>query len=55
MRKNSTDRASAKELGGTMQTSPSNSTNDFGSKFLGSTIELRTFVNIRNSRATLMS
>src|SRR5215216_3139018 len=53
--KYSTDRASANEFGGTMQTSPSNSTNDFGSKFLGSTIELRTFVKIRYSRATRMS
>src|SRR6267154_3565119 len=37
MRKYSTDVASANELGGTMQTSPANSTNDFGSKCLGST------------------
>src|SRR6185437_9777446 len=54
-RKYSTDRASAKLLGGTMHTSPSNSTNDFGSKFLGSTTEFSTFVKIRNSRATRMS
>ena len=38
-----------------MQTSPSNSTNDFGSKFFGSTIEFSTLVKIRNSRATRMS
>src|SRR3954447_25900417 len=55
IRKYSTDRASAKELGGTMHTSPSNSTNDLGSKDLGSTIELRTLVKILNSRATRMS
>src|SRR5215475_15951739 len=55
MRKYSTDRASANELGGTMQTSPSYSTNDFGSKAFGSTIEFSTFVKIRNSRATRMS
>src|SRR5688572_28194559 len=55
IRKYSTDRASANELGGTMQTSPSNSTNDFGSKCFGSTTELRTFVKMRNSFATLMS
>src|SRR3954471_20447572 len=55
MRKYSTERASAKELGGTMQTSPSNSTNDLGSKLFGSTMELRTLVKIRNSGATRMS
>src|ERR687886_2240523 len=55
MRKYSTERARANEFGGTMQTSPSNSTNDFGSKFFGSTTELRTLVKIRNSRATRMS
>src|SRR5215831_8074583 len=55
IRKYSTDRASANEFGGTMQTSPSYSTNDFVSNCLGSTIELRTFVKIRNSRATRMS
>ena len=55
IRKYSTERASAKEFGGTMQTSPSNSTNDFGSNALGSTIEFSTFVKIRNSRATRMS
>src|SRR3954454_1016631 len=55
MRKYSTERASAKELGGTMQTSPSNSTNDLGANAFGSTMELRTVVKIRNSRATRMS
>ena len=50
IRKYSTERASANEFGGTMQTSPSNSTKDFGSKSLGSTIEFRTLVKIRNSR-----
>src|SRR6185503_1087592 len=55
MRKYSTERASAKELGGTMHTSPSNSTNDFGSNRLGSTTELSTLVKILNSRATRMS
>src|SRR5215510_4836461 len=55
MRKYSTDRASANELGGTMQTSPSYSTNDLGSNAFGSTIEFSTFVKIRNSRATRMS
>src|SRR6478735_4408345 len=52
MRKYSTDRASAKLFGGTMQVSPSNSTKEFLSKFLGSTMELRTLVKMRNSRAT---
>src|SRR5688500_4965776 len=55
IRKYSTERASAKEFGGTMHTSPSNSTKDLGSKCFGSTIELSTFVKIRNSRATRMS
>src|SRR3712207_4906338 len=55
MRKYSTERARANELGGTMQTSPSNSTNDRGSKFFGSTIEFSTFVKMRNSVATRMS
>jgi hypothetical protein len=35
MRKYSTDRARANEFGGTIHTSPSNSTNDFGSNVLG--------------------
>src|SRR6185437_90572 len=55
MRKYSTERASAKLLGGTMHTSPSNSTNDLGSKFLGSTTELNPLVKIGTSRATRMS
>jgi hypothetical protein len=55
MRKYSTERASAKELGGTMHTSPSNSTKLFGSKCLGSTIEFSTLVKILNSGATRMS
>src|ERR1700677_3810541 len=55
MRKYSTDRASANEFGGTMQTAPLNSTNDLSSKCLGSTIVEFTFVKIRNSSATRMS
>src|SRR5256885_10582266 len=55
IRKYSTERAKAKELAGTIQMSVSTSTNDLGSKFLGSTIEFITFVKIRNSRATRMS
>src|SRR3984957_5271232 len=55
MRKYSTERPSAKELGGTMQTSPLNSTNDFESKFFGSTKEGFTLVKMRNSSATRMS
>src|SRR6478736_1481904 len=55
MRKYSTERASANELGGTMHTSPSYSTKDFGSNAFGSTMELRTLVKMRNSRATRMS
>src|SRR5213082_3988926 len=49
MRKYSTVRARAKELGGMMQTSPLTSTNERGSKLLGSmTVELM-FVKILNS------
>src|SRR5213082_768059 len=49
MRKYSTVRARAKELGGMMQTSPLTSTKDLSSKFLGSTmVELR-LVNSLNS------
>src|SRR2546428_9119790 len=55
MRKYSTERASANELGGTMQTSPANSTNDRGSKCLGSTTAESALVKIRNSGATRMS
>src|SRR6266850_2744823 len=55
MRKYSTEVASTKELGGTMHTSPENSTNDFGSKCLGSTTADSAFVKILNSGATRMS
>jgi len=55
IRKYSTERASAKLLGGTMQTSPSNSTKLLGSNSLGSTIAERTLVKILNSGATRMS
>jgi hypothetical protein len=48
MRKYSTVRASAKELGGMMQTSPMKSTNDPASKALGSTIVELMFVKILN-------
>src|SRR5215469_1493136 len=51
MRKYSMDRPRANELGGTMQTSPLNSTNDFASNFFGSTVVEFTFVKIRNSSA----
>src|SRR5215470_4405607 len=53
MRKYSTERASAKEFGGMMQTSPLNSTSDRGSKCFGSTMVLFTLVKIRNSFAHL--
>ena len=43
--------AKAKELGGIIQTSPSKSTKDAGSKFFGSTVLLLIFVKILNSRA----
>src|SRR6202161_2678348 len=55
MRKYSTERASANEFGGTMQTSPLNSTKDFASKCFGSTIVEFTLVKMRNSSATRMS
>src|SRR4029077_16156404 len=55
IRKYSTERASAKEFGGTMQTSPANSTNDFGSNRLGSPTAESTLVKILNSGATRMS
>src|SRR6202162_6211863 len=49
MRKYSTVRASANEFGGMMHQSPRKSTNDFSSKFFGSTmVELR-LVNSLNS------
>src|SRR3989454_2916551 len=49
MRKYSTERARAKELGGTMHTSPVNSTNDFGSKCFGSTTADSALVKILRS------
>src|SRR5437867_7420835 len=49
IRKYSTELASAKEFGGTMQTSPVNSTKDFGSKRFGSTTADRAFVKILRS------
>src|SRR5207247_10362903 len=55
MRKYSTDRARAKEFGGTMHTSPVNSTNDFGSKRLGSTTAESAVVKILNWGATRVS
>src|ERR1700757_4895435 len=55
MRKYSTVRASANEFGGMMQTSPLKSTNDFSSKFFGSTIVELIFVKILNSSAQRMS
>src|SRR5689334_18989276 len=55
IRKYSTERARAKEFGGTTQTSPVYSTKDFGSKPLGSTMADRAFVKILKSRATRMS
>src|SRR6266545_802807 len=55
IRKYSTERASTNELGGTMHTSPANSTNDLGSKRFGSTTAERAFVKILNSGATRMS
>src|SRR5207302_581278 len=55
MRKYSTERARANELGGTMHTLPVNSTNDFGSKLLGSTTAESALVKILNSGATRVS
>src|SRR5205823_11341655 len=55
MRKYSIVRASANEFGGTMQASALMSTNDRGSKFLGSMTVLLMFVNTLNSSATRMS
>jgi hypothetical protein len=49
MRKYSTERASAKEFGGTMQTSPSKWTKLRSSNSFGSTIALLTLVKILNS------
>jgi hypothetical protein len=55
MRKYSTERASANEFGGTMQTSPSKWHERAVVERLGSTIALLTFVKILNSCATRMS
>src|SRR5258706_9129590 len=55
MRKYSTVRASANELGGMMQTSPTKSTNDPASNALGSTIVELMLVKILNSREQRMS
>src|SRR6266550_6674614 len=55
MRKYSTERARAKELGGTTHTGPWNSTNERGSNALGSTMADRALVKILNSGATRMS
>ena len=50
MRKYSTVRASAKELGGMMQQSSSTVTKFFGSKFFGSTMVLLILVKILKSK-----
>src|SRR6266852_6997302 len=55
IRKYSIERAKANEFGGTMQTSPLNSTSDRASKCFGSTIVEFTLVKMRNSSATRMS
>src|SRR5215471_17735979 len=55
MRKYSTVRASANELGGTMQTGPLKSTIEAASTFFGSTTVEFTLVKILNSSATRMS
>src|SRR5487761_1256216 len=47
--KYSTERASANEFGGTMQTSPLNSTSERASNCLGSTMVVLTLVKILNS------
>src|SRR6266850_6607804 len=51
IRRYSTLRPNANELGGTMQTGPLKSTKDFGSNCLGSTIVVLMFVKILNSSA----
>ena len=48
-------RASANEFGGMMQTSLLTSTNEFESKFFGSTMVLLMLVKILNSSAQRMS
>src|SRR5579883_1535502 len=53
--KYSTERASAKEFGGTMAQSAVTVTNERSSNFFGSTIVLFTLVNILNSSATRKS
>jgi len=55
IRKYSTVRANANEFGGMMQTSPVKSTNDFSSKFFGSTIVELMLVKILNSLEQRMS
>ena len=55
MRKYSTVRARAKELGGMMQCSPLTSTKDLGSKFFGSTMVLLMSVNSLKSSEQRMS
>src|SRR5438309_9430201 len=55
MRKYSTERARTNEVGGTMQTSPLNSTNDFGSNRFWSTPADGALVKILNSGATRMT
>src|SRR5579863_8193143 len=55
MRKYSTERPSANELGGIRQTSPLNSTRDRESKCLGSTMVEFTLVKMRKSSATRIS
>src|SRR5882762_6523246 len=55
IRKYSMVRASANELGGMMHTSLLTSTNEFESKFFGSTMVLLMFVKILNSSAQRMS
>ena len=55
MRKYSTVRASAKEFGGMMHSSPRMSTNDFSSNFLGSTMVALMLVKTLNSLEQRMS
>src|ERR1700751_4855462 len=55
IRKYSTERARAKEFGGTMATSVRTVTKDFSSNFLGSTMVEFTLVKILNSSATRKS
>src|SRR5450755_1194285 len=55
IRKYSIERPSAKEFGGTIHTSPLNSTNERLSKCLGSTILEFTLVKMLNSSATRRS